>query len=153
MNILLSPHFSLQEFVYSNTAIKRDINNTPGIAIIRNLRRLALYLETARSAVRQQYGQDHVIVITSGYRSPELNRAVGGVPTSAHVRGLAADIHSPGIVPTDLSKFLADALADYDQIIDEGTWTHVGLSEGTPRMQKLLAHFDSTGKATYTEAA
>lgn len=153
MNILLSPHFSLREFIYSNTAIQRDINNMPGTAIIRNLQRLAVYLETVRSVVRQRYGQDKVIAITSGYRSPELNRAVGGVPTSAHVRGLAADIHSPGIAPTDLSKFLADTLTGYDQIIDEGTWTHVGLSEGAPRMQKLLAHFDSTGKATYTEAA
>lgn len=153
MNIMLSPHFSLAEMVASETAAERGINNTPTLDIIKNLKCLCSYLEIARQTVRAHFGSDKVIVVTSGYRCQELNRAVGGVADSAHVLGLAADIHSPGIGQTDLTNFLADHLKAYDQIINEGTWTHLGLTLGTPRMQRLVAHFNEHGEATYSEAA
>lgn len=151
MNILLSPNFSLQEMIESGTAIRLSINNTPSLDIIKNLKRLCAYLETARTAFQAHFKTSVGLVVTSGYRCPELNKAVGGVPDSAHVQGLAADVHAAGISQTALTDFLADTLTGYDQIINEGTWTHIGLTNGVPRMQRMVAHFDSTGKATYTE--
>ena len=85
--MLLSPHFALGEFLRSGTAIKYGIDNTPQHAIV--ISRLMLLCECILEPLRQHCG---VVVITSGYRCPQLNLAVHGVPGSQHTLGEAADI-------------------------------------------------------------
>jgi len=132
----LSPNFTLAEFLVSETAVRQGIDNTPDTTIILNLRRLAERLEQVRAIFNAP------IIITSGYRSPALNCAVGGVPDSAHMFGRAADF----IIPTVGSPLhIAMRITKYpdirfDQLINEyGSWVHFGIAEeGTePRMQTL----------------
>lgn len=85
----LSEHFSLEEFTASDTAAARHINNTPPPECIINLTKLAMELENVRALL------GFPITISSGFRCPDLNAAVGGVPNSDHVRGLAADFVCP----------------------------------------------------------
>lgn len=130
----LTENFTLEEMIFSQTAARRGINNTPPPEIIDNLRRLAGYLES----VREELG-GIPIRISSGYRSPELNAAIAGSSkTSAHTRGLAADINVKGLPPKQLARQIAAMNLGFDQIILEyDQWVHVGLSEGKPRGQLL----------------
>ena len=79
-------YFSLNEFITSPTARRLGIDNMPTFEIVDNLNRLADYLD----GIREKLGKS--ILINSGYRSPMLNKAVGGVANSQHLKGLAADI-------------------------------------------------------------
>ena len=85
--MLLSKNFKLEEFTASSTATKNYISNYPGDAELANLQALC---EKILQPIRNFYQKP--IKITSGYRCPELNKAVGGSPTSQHLRGEAADI-------------------------------------------------------------
>ena len=80
----LSEHFTLEELIFSQTAMRKGIDNTPAPDIVRNLRRLAGALEDVRALLGAP------VVISSGFRGEALNRAVGGARNSAHMRGLAA---------------------------------------------------------------
>ena len=83
----LTMHFTLEEMIHSNYAEKHNISNSPSQIIIDNLIMLCvLILEPLRTALNEP------ILINSGYRCKELNKAVGGVPDSHHLQGLAADI-------------------------------------------------------------
>lgn len=86
----LTDHFDSDEFTLSQTAARLGIDNTPSPEVMSNL----LELATALEIVRERLGCP--IVITSGYRSPALNEAVGGAKGSAHLMGHAADITVPG---------------------------------------------------------
>jgi hypothetical protein len=83
----LSEHFTLDEFTTSKTAIRQGIDNTPDA---KARLRLAYLCQSILEQIRQRIG--YPIVITSGYRSPELNKAVGGAKNSQHMTGDAADI-------------------------------------------------------------
>jgi len=87
----LTPHFKLYEFLRSDTAAKGDIDNTPWGSEERNLEQVARYLEAERALLGAHYGCKVQIHITSGFRSEELNQAVGGSETSDHLEGLACD--------------------------------------------------------------
>lgn len=142
----LSPNFTIEELVASQTAVRRGIDNTPPPAAVTNLIRLAAVLERVRSLVRKP------ITVSSGYRSPALNSWVGGAsnPPSAHTFGLAADINCPGMTPKALAQMIRDSDIGFDQLIYEGTWVHIGLAAAEPRHQVLTAHF-SDGRATYSQ--
>jgi len=136
----LTDHFTLEEMVISEVASRKGLDNTPSDAIVASLTRVAQFLEQVRSTAKTAFGPDKVIVVTSGYRSPAVNEAVGGVSTSAHCFGLAADIHCPGVPVLDLAKLIEQKLIGYDQLIHEfGAWVHVGLSVAgnSPRHQSL----------------
>ena len=135
----LSPHFSLAELVASQMATRKGIDNTPAPAIVANLTRLASLLEQVRALVGAP------ISISSGYRSPALNRAVGGAASSAHVLGLAADISTNKLAPKALALLIRQSGIVFDQLIYEGTWVHIALSAGAPRRQVLTAKFASGG--------
>ena len=135
----LSPHFSLAELVSSQVATRKGIDNAPAPTIVANLTRLAALLEQVRALVGAP------IAISSGYRSPALNKAVGGAANSAHVLGLAADISTAKLAPKALALLIRQSGLDFDQLIYEGTWVHIGLSTGTPRRQVLTAKFAGGG--------
>ena len=130
--LMLSEHFSLDEFVISATAMAMGYINSPGSSELANLRFLCReVLEPARRVIGEP------IHITSGYRCLALNRAVGGVAQSYHVRGLAADIH---IESAAHASRLADALNAQpycDLILVEhahgASWLHVQARKLSPR--------------------
>ncbi|SIO50443.1 Peptidase M15 [Burkholderia sp. GAS332] len=135
----LTDHFTLDELTQSETAARRGIANTPSPAIVESLTRTAQTLEQVRTLL----GSCPVLV-SSGYRSPALNAAVGGSATSAHVQGLAADFFCPGFgSPLDICRKIAASGIAFDQLIFEGTWVHLGLGVvgQKPRNQVLTAHF------------
>lgn len=90
LNQNLSPHFRLNEFVASGTAIRHNIDNTPREEHVERLKALC---ENVLEPLRRRFG---VIRITSGYRCEELNTKVGGAAGSQHLRGEAADINVSG---------------------------------------------------------
>lgn len=135
----LSEHFTIEELVASQIATRRRIDNRPGPAIVENLRRVAGVLEQVRALVGRP------VIVSSGYRSPVLNAAAGGARDSAHMQGLAADITVAGLAPKDLAKAIVKAGIEFDQLIYEGTWVHIGLAAGKLRNQVLTATFAPGG--------
>lgn len=119
----LTEHFTLEELTRSATAERLQIDNTPDVEQTCRLVALACELE----GVRRVFGRP--IIVTSGFRCPELNKAVGGKPTSQHTRGEAADIQP--IDPAQINKlYKVCILYDFDQVLLEtkkdGTkWIHV----------------------------
>ena len=89
-SLQLSEHFNLSEFERSATADKLHIDNTIPEELIPNLKNLC---EQVLEPLREHF--DTPVIISSGYRCPQLNKAVGGVPNSQHQKGEAADIHIP----------------------------------------------------------
>ncbi len=142
MRTKLSQHFTLEELIFSQTAVRKGIDNTPAPEIVRNLRRLAGVLEEVCALLAAP------VVISSGYRSPALNRAVGGARNSAHMSGLAADLTAPdaGTVLQVARRIAASNIA-YDQLIHEyGSWVHLGLAdEGEAPRRENLSIFKGTG--------
>ncbi len=135
----LSKNFSLAELVGSQVATRKGIDNTPTPAIVANLTRLAALLEQVRALVGGP------ITISSGYRSPALNKAVGGAANSAHVLGLAADISTTKLTSKALAMLIRQSDIAFDQLIYEGNWVHIALSAGAPRRQVLTAKFAGGG--------
>ena len=142
------PHFTIEELTRSQTATRNGINNMPDD--LSDLMRIAWFLESLRTKIRMEY-PNAVIIVSSGYRSPELNLIIGGSKTSAHMKGLAADISCPDLTPLELAQFIAGTMADesFDQVIHEfSRWVHVGLSVGLPRYE-LLTAVKENGKTVY----
>lgn len=121
----LSAHFTLAELVASDYALRHGIANTPTDPhVLGNLHVLADGLERCRAILGQP------MIISSGYRCPEVNAAVGGSAKSAHMRGLAADFRVPGMNPRAVCLALQDhPEVGFDQLIYEGTWTHIAFPE------------------------
>ena len=143
-NMQLSEHFELVEFLVSETAARRGIANEPTPQIIDNLRRLCqLVLEPLRVKLARP------VVITSGYRSLALNRAVGGSPTSHHMQGRAADIIVPGMTPLAVCQAVNQLKLPCVQIIHEfGRWAHLSVAASNERTQLLTAKL-AQGKTVY----
>ncbi len=133
---MLTTHFSLEELTVSETAARKGIDNTPGATELRNLKRLAETLEKLRSALGNK-----PILVTSGYRSPALNAAIGGSKSSRHMQGLAVDFIAPGCgTVMQTARAVIGCGVEFDQAIYEfGRWLHFGLSPigNTPRGEVL----------------
>jgi hypothetical protein len=142
--MILTPNFTLAEFTDSPTARARGIDNTPNVDEMRNIQRTAELMQQVRDVC-----SGHPVMITSGFRSHALNRAVGGSATSAHRYGLAADFVIPAFgTPRAICEELVAAGLIWDQLILEfptieqpgGKWVHIGLAPlGKPRRQVLTA--------------
>jgi zinc D-Ala-D-Ala carboxypeptidase len=141
----LSDHFTLAELTFSATAARKGLANVAPQPIIDQLILTADRME----GVRRLLG-DLPIRVLSGYRSPAVNKAVGGSATSAHRTGHAVDFTCPAFgTSAEVARHLARHLTDYDQIIEEfGGWVHVGFGPGR-RMQKLTAR-KVRGRTSYT---
>jgi hypothetical protein len=125
----LSRHFSLAEFTASDTAARLGIDNTPDAETVTHLVQTAAMLERIRLAVGLKLGADVPIIVSSGYRCRELNRAIGSKDSSHHVHGHAADIKCPAFgFAIELAKLIAaqmDALQVGQVIHEFGAWVHV----------------------------
>ena len=142
----LSPHFTLAELTKTNTKIK----NVPNEAQVENLKRLCGWLEQLRRRWNNIYGEGNdPIIINSGYRSPEVNKAIGGVVGSNHLTGCAVDIHVYGLeqliryatILLDISDLNNE---DFDELLLErspkGTyWLHFAVRpSGNRRKVRLI---------------
>jgi putative chitinase len=147
----LSPHFKLNEFTKSDTAIRKRIDNTPGPAHAKNLK---LVCEKILEPVRNHFGKP--VRINSGYRGPALNAAVGGSSKSQHCNGQAVDFEIDGLPNPELAKWVSQN-CEFDQIILEfydpkegpnSGWVHASYAEGANRKQILTA-VTVNGKTVY----
>lgn len=139
----LTEHFTLEELTTSDYAVRHGIANVPSEQIVTSLRVLASGLEQVRALL------GHPMVVSSGYRCPMLNRAVGGSTTSDHMIGLAADFVCPGFgTPLEIARAIEASDIAFGQLIQEGTWVHISFSP-FERRTVLTAHF-SNGRASYS---
>jgi hypothetical protein len=124
---MLSEHFSLSEFVYSQTASRMGLDNTPTPEAHVHLQQLAQVMEEVRDICGA-----NPVQITSGYRSPAVNTATGGSSTSAHMSGLAADFIVPAFgTPLEVCHAIEPYLdtLGIDQLIHEyGDWVHLAIT-------------------------
>jgi uncharacterized protein YcbK (DUF882 family) len=132
----LSPHFTLDELTASQTAARKGLDNTPNATEVANLVRVAALLEEVRALVKKP------ITVNSGFRSKQVNDAVGSRDTSQHRIGCAADIRVSGMTPREVVEACIAANIGYDQIIEEfGSWTHISVPNTpstAPRRQALI---------------
>ena len=131
----LSQYFKLEEFEYSDTARKYGIDNCIPKSLIPNIVRLH---DNVLYPLRKLVG--HPVVITSGYRCPDLNLKVGGAANSQHANGQAADISVTGQSNTAVFNWIKNN-CDFDQLILEQTglaqWVHVSYNHDKNRKQCL----------------
>lgn len=127
----LSPNFTIQEFVESDTAIRRKIRNVPNAKALARLCNTAAGMEKVRDILG-----DVPILVTSGFRSAALNVAVGGSATSDHVDGDACDFKAPAFGrPIHICHAIVKSGLKFDQLIEEGTWVHISWG---PRMRQQV---------------
>jgi hypothetical protein len=135
---MISKHITLTEATKSNTATRLGINNTPNEATIETMK---LTAEKVFEPLREILG---AIRVSSFYRSPDLNRAIGGSKSSQHCKGEAIDMQ--GVIVTNAKLFQeACKLPEFDQIIcefgnkQEPDWVHISYSKTNNRKQILRA--------------
>lgn len=139
----LSDHFTLEEFLISQTAERNGIDMTPPQDIIDNLQEL---VTNCMEPLRVSLGS--VIYISSGWRPPALNRLIGGSLTSAHPDGRASDFRAAGYTPLEVCQRVVDLGLPFDQIIHEfGRWAHLGIA--AQLRGQLLTAYRSEGKTQY----
>ena len=126
----LTEHFTLDELTVTS---HREIDNAPQPETVDKLRATARGLEHVRLVLGVP------VIVTSGYRCPELNDLVGGSANSQHMRGEAADFVAPRFgPPLVVCRAIAASDIRFDQLIWEGTWVHVSFVEDRkPRGQVL----------------
>jgi len=136
----LSPHITIAEFEASETAERKCIDNHLPPQFFPAAESLC---KNVLEKVRAHYAKP--IIITSGYRSQELNAAIGSHPASQHTRGQAADFHIFGHTPLEVAQWIATSDIEYDQLIYEGKWVHVSHKEGRNRRECKTAFFSKDG--------
>jgi len=133
----LSKHFTVEEFILSDTADRHGIDNDIPAAYLPNAKRLC---ETILEPLRAAF--ECPVIILSGYRNIVVNRLVGSSDGSQHTKGLAADfrLSFTGFTPLEVCRWIERSNMEYDQLIHEfGRWVHVSVApEGKkPRRQEL----------------
>ena len=139
----LSEHFTLEELTHTD---HREFDNVPNESELANLKRLAAFLETVKSAIGGK-----PIIVNSAFRCKQVNDAVGSSDRSQHRLGCAADIRVPQMSPDEVVKAIIAANLPFDQVIREfDRWTHVSIpntADAKPRGQKLI--IDKQGTRPY----
>jgi zinc D-Ala-D-Ala carboxypeptidase len=146
----LTKNFTLAEMCKSETALRHDMDNTPGEKEIGNLK---LLCEKVLQPVRDHYGKG--VKVNSGFRHPEVNAKVGGSKTSDHCRGQAADIEIPGVANAELAEWIKDNLKFQQLILEfytpgipDSGWVHVSYVAEDNKGQVLTAT-KQNGKTVY----
>lgn len=143
-------YFTLQEFVNSETAKKKKIDNTPSEEIKRHIEEIIPILDN----LREDWGSP--IIVSSGYRCPKLNKAVGGASNSSHLSGYAADLVPKNGYTDMFFQFVINWFKTlnipFDQIIDEYSgkshWVHIGYKHNDGVQRGLIMRYKN-GKYTY----
>jgi hypothetical protein len=144
----ISTNFNLTELTSSETALRRKIDNTPSKEVIKNLEALVYYV---LQPLRDKYGKP--INITSGYRSPKLNSAIGGAKNSQHCLGQAVDFTVPKEDYKEVGAILQTLFVD-QMIFEFGNenapdWIHVSFNIGKNRNEYLRAYKNSFNQTKY----
>lgn len=146
----LSKNFTLNELCQSEYALRNGIDNTPSVEVVANLKNLAV---NVLQPIRDSYGKG--VKINSGYRSPAVNKAIGGSTTSDHCKGMAADIEIPGVPNHDLAEWIKSnlkytqlILEFYTKGIPDSGWVHVSYDPTNLKCQQLTA-VKENGKTVY----
>lgn len=128
-SILLSPHFTLEEFTASDLAARKAIDNHLPQALMASASSTARMLERVRDKLSEIKGQEVPVFITSGYRCHELNELIGSKETSHHRLALAADIKAPTFgTAKEVAKALVpfvNAIGIGQLILEFNSWVHV----------------------------
>ena len=149
----LSDNLSLAEAISSATALRKGIANKPTQQHLLNLKEVALHIF---QPCREHFGKP--LRVTSGYRSEELNKAIGGSSKSQHSKGEALDMQSTkGYTNKELFMYIKDHL-DFDQLIGEFpdnvgeyAWVHCSYKKEGNRGEVLIAYKDDNNKTKYTK--
>jgi hypothetical protein len=142
----LTTHFTLEEFTLSQIAARQGIDNTPSVEILSELIKTAVALEDVRNSLGAP------ILISSGYRSLSLNRALGSKDSSHHRTGQAVDFTCPRFgSPTNVFFHLLESPIEFDQLIleypDRGGWVHISFA---PPLRHQALRIDSLGTHAIT---
>jgi zinc D-Ala-D-Ala carboxypeptidase len=149
----LSKNLSLSEVTYSQTALRKGIDNTPTEAHIENLKYVA---EKVFQPIRDHFGVP--IYISSGYRSQALNEAIGGSPRSFHSHGMALDLdqdgRNRGVSNADVFYYIKENLLYTELIWEFGNdknpnWVHVAIAPGRENEKKTKIAQKINNKTTY----
>lgn len=142
----LSEHFTLEEMTHSEIGARKGYDNTPNEKETANLRRLCGLLEKVKEVIGNK-----PVFINSGFRSKQVNDAVGSKDSSQHRLGCAADIRVPGMTPKQIISACILARLPYDQIILEfDSWVHISVpntESDVPRNKALI--IDKLGTRNY----
>lgn len=130
-NLIMQLNFSISELVKSDKAKQNNIINTPGLAELDNMLNLIVYcLQPARELLRKP------MIISSGFRCPQLNKLVKGKPNSQHLEGKAADFVVQGETVAGIIFKIQTSNIEYDQLINEyDKWVHISFNKGHNRKQ------------------
>lgn len=144
MSLQLSPHFSLHEMMRSNAAERNNVDNRATANEINRLVLLARYMEQVRTLFRQP------IIVTSAFRSREINKLVGGAVNSDHVAGYAIDFKMSNFTPQEICDTIANNGFKYHQLINEfNSWVHLSINPAL-RNQDLIAQ-KINGRTVYKQ--
>ena len=143
----LTANFTLGELTRSTTAQRMGLDNTPPTSVQWQLAKTAVMLQRIRDAIGRP------VTVTSAYRSPEVNKAVGGRTSSDHCKGMAADIVVPGMTAHALAKAIEPRMGEFGigQLILEGIkgkqWVHVSTDPTDKPINRVLTITDSGARA------
>lgn len=130
---MINLNFSISELCKSDKAVQNNIKNTPNITQVDNMLNLIFYcLQPIRDYLNKP------MIITSGFRCPQLNKLVGGVSNSQHLEGKAADFIIKGETVAGIIFKIQTSNLEYDQLINEqNKWVHISFNKGHNRKQYL----------------
>lgn len=139
----LTNNFTLEEFTTSQEATRKGLDNTPQKGILVNLINTAENMELVRNILN-----GNPINISSAYRSPAVNFAVGGSKFSQHMDGKAVDFTCPKFGnPETIVRAIKNSVLDYDQLILEfNSWVHISFSSANRRQTLVI---DRNGTRNY----
>lgn len=131
--VSMALNFKISELIHSDTAAKYNINNYPDINSLDNLLELIVFcLQPIRDKIKKP------MIITSGFRNAQVNKLVGGVANSQHVKGQAVDFTVSGMTIKQTIEFIKNSGIEYDQLINEyDRWVHISFVKGKNRKQTL----------------
>ena len=133
--MMLSPNFALSEFTESQTAARLGLDNDPPAELYETLKATARCMEDIRDLLGGK-----PVLISSAYRSPEVNKAVGGSANSQHTKGEAVDFTCPKFgTPREIVTKIKDSPLLFDQLILEfDRWVHISFSSRNRRQVLII---------------
>lgn len=148
----MTKNFTLAELTKSETALRHNMDNTPGDEQLNNLLMLCA---NVLQPIRDHYGKG--VKVNSALRTIPVNRAVGSSDSSHHVKGMAADIEIPGVPNAELAEYIRDnlpftqvILEFYTRGVPDSGWVHVSYDPQNLKKQSLTA-VKENGKTVYLQ--